>query len=52
MRDLLPRLLLCLWPLRVSRIRETVNPLEYIGYLYVYVFGVPVAKIQLTNPWE
>jgi hypothetical protein len=23
----------------------------FIGYLKIYVFGIRIAKIQLTNPW-
>jgi len=55
-KAVLARLKLCLWPLRVTRTKLTTavsyTSSEYIGFMTIFVFGIPVAKIQLTNPWE
>jgi hypothetical protein len=41
-------------PLSVRRIQVNVSrrPVSYIGYLVVYVFGIRVAQLQMTNPWN
>lgn len=42
-------------PLTVKRIRFDIasgfSQIKYIGVMQIYVFGICVAKIQLTNPW-
>lgn len=45
-----------LCPLTVTRTRviteSTAFQTSYIGYMTIYVFGIRVAKIQMTNPWD
>ena len=57
MKSFLLRLALCLWPLRIVRRKVVMGSHHlhgdiFIGYMFIYIFGLPVAKLQLTNPWS
>ena len=39
-------------PLAVTRTTEGRYPISYVGYLRVRIFGLQVAKIQETKPWQ
>lgn len=38
-------------PLTVARTKFRVTSSSYIGYMEIYIFGIRIAKIQMTNPW-
>jgi len=39
-------------PFAVKNVKFNLPHFEYIGYTYIYIFGIRVAKIQATRPWE
>lgn len=45
------RFLMFFIPLCVIKSRVDVNKISYIGHMKIYIFGILVAKIQMTNPW-
>jgi hypothetical protein len=42
---------LMLIPIATERVK-IVSATGYSGYIYFYIFGIRVAKIQATNPWQ